>query len=42
MQGCKIDFMGFEMKFGESLDDCFARFNKILINLRNVNVLTFH
>ena len=30
--------MKFEMKPGESLDEFFARFNKILSNLRTVNV----
>jgi hypothetical protein len=30
--------MRFEMKPGESLDDFFARFNKILSNLRSFNV----
>jgi hypothetical protein len=34
----KKDYMRFEMKPGESLDDFFARFNKILSNLRSVNV----
>ena len=34
----KKDYMRFEMKPGESIDDCFARFNKILSNLRAVNV----
>ena len=30
--------MRFEMKPGESLDDFFARFNKILSNLHAVNI----
>ena len=34
----KKDYMCFEMKPGESLDDFFARFNKILSNLRAVNI----
>jgi hypothetical protein len=34
----KKDYMRFEMKPGESLDDFFARFNKILSNLRAVNI----
>ena len=34
----KKDYMRFEMKPGESLDDFFARFHKILSNLRAVSV----
>lgn len=34
----KKDYIHFEMKPGESLDDFFARFNKILSNLSDVNV----
>ena len=34
----KKDYMHFEMKPGESLDDFFAQFNKILSNLRAVNI----
>jgi len=34
----KKDYMRFEMKPGEALDDFFARFNKILSNLHAVNV----
>jgi pantothenate kinase len=34
----KKDYMRFGMKPSESLDDFFARFNKILSNLRAVNV----
>lgn len=37
-----MDFIGFEIKFRELLDDIFYLFNNIIINLRNVNALNFH
>lgn len=34
----KKDYMCFEIKSGESLDELFVCFNKIIRNLRDVNV----